>query len=131
MFTPINKTRLNMEVQISLRGITCCKEITTCNLLLGVNYKTSLRTKIQKMDHQHTSTNGHHCLRVVRAVNVEATDILICGNDSKRCKLFTEGTIMRGMESRGAGAGLLISRLRKTKVWTSSIVGTTGICSSC
>lgn len=44
---------------------------------------------------QHTSTNRHHCLGVVGAVNMEATDVLIGGDNCIGFKLFTACAIWR------------------------------------
>lgn len=83
------------------------------------------------MYRQHTSTDGHHGLGVVGAVDVEATDELGGGDDGKGFVLFTAGPVLRWDEPRGAGAGLLVPRLGQAEVGTAPVVGTAGVGGSC
>lgn len=80
---------------------------------------------------KHTSADRRHSLRVIRAVYVEAADVLGCGDNCERLKLFTAGAILRGVKACGAGAGLLIVWLGQTEVGTAPVVGAAGVARSC
>ena len=64
---------------------------------------------------------------MVRAVYVEATDVLFGGGDGERLILLTAGAVMRGVKSCGAGTGLLIAWFRQTEVRTAPIISAAGV----
>lgn len=68
---------------------------------------------------------------MVRAVYVEATDVLGGGDNCERLILFTAGAILRGVIACGAGTGLLIVWFGQTEVGAAPIVGAAGVGGTC
>lgn len=68
---------------------------------------------------------------MVRAVYVEATDILGGGDNGERFILFTTGAIMRQVKACGAGTGLLIVWLGQAEVGAAPVVGAAGVSGPC